>query len=37
MEKFLTIDFEVANRYVYSPCSVSIYEFDAGKIRAITR
>ena len=32
MEKFLTIDFEVANRYVYSPCSVSIYEFDAGKI-----
>lgn len=25
--EFLTIDFEVASRYEYSPCSVSIYEF----------
>lgn len=24
---FLTIDFESANRYYYSPCSVAIYEF----------
>ncbi len=32
MEKFLTIDFEAANRYIYSPCSVSIYEFNSNKI-----
>lgn len=26
--KFLTIDFEAACRYMYSPCSVAIYEFN---------
>jgi DNA polymerase-3 subunit epsilon len=26
--KFLTIDFESANRFEYSPCSVSIFEFN---------
>lgn len=26
--KFLTIDFETATRYQFSPCSVSMYEFD---------
>lgn len=26
--KYLTIDFETASRYEYSPCAVSIYEFD---------
>lgn len=26
--KYLTIDFETASRYEYSPCSVSIYKFD---------
>lgn len=25
--EFLTIDFEVASRYEYSPCSVAIYKF----------
>lgn len=26
--KYLTIDFETANRYEYSPCSVAIYQFE---------
>ena len=25
---FLTIDFEIASRYEYSPCAVSIFEFN---------
>ena len=29
--EFLTIDFETASRYEYSPCSVSIYSFNNGK------
>lgn len=28
--EFLTIDFEVASRYEYSPCSVAIYKFEKG-------
>lgn len=35
MKNFLTIDFEVANRYEYSPCAVSIYEFSNGKINKL--
>ena len=27
MKDFIIIDFEVANRYEYRPCTVSIYEF----------
>lgn len=33
--KYLTIDFETASRYEYSPCSVSIYEFDNGNQKNI--
>lgn len=32
MKNFITIDFEVANRYEYSPCAVSIYEFKNDNI-----
>ena len=33
--KYLTIDFETASRYEYSPCSVSIYEFYNGNPKKI--
>ena len=33
--EFLTIDFEVASRYEYSPCSVSIYEFTETSYKKI--
>ena len=33
--EFLTIDFEVASRYEYSPCSVSIYEFTKTSYKKI--
>lgn len=31
MYNFITIDFETASRYEYSPCSVSLYEFNEEK------
>lgn len=33
--EFLTIDFEVASRYEYSPCSVSIYNFTESSYNKI--
>ena len=30
--EFLTIDFETASRYEYSPCAVSVYSFNSDKI-----
>ena len=35
MKDFITIDFEVANRYEYSPCAVSIYEFKNNNIKQL--
>lgn len=35
MYNFLTIDFEVASRYEYSPCSVSIYEFNENGLKEL--
>lgn len=32
---FITIDFEVANRYEYSPCAVAIYEFKDNQINKL--
>lgn len=32
LDSFITIDFEVASRYEYSPCAVSVYEFSNNKI-----
>ena len=34
-KNFITIDFEVASRYMYSPCAVSIFEFCDGKIKQL--
>ena len=35
MKDFITIDFEVANRYEYSPCSIAIYEFKNNQINKL--
>lgn len=35
MKDFITIDFEVTNRYEYSPCAVAIYEFENNQINKL--
>lgn len=34
-KNFITIDFEVASRYMYSPCAVSIFEFYDGTAKQL--